>query len=223
MNDKTRDSPTSGLIKIEPTQSMNSNITEILRKLFKLLDKFLPQHPDLFDYLSAVMDKEFCPEDKVLYRPGDLVDKAYYVACGLVILYVKVRGKKLLVNIYRENEIVAIPAFHNGKASEFYLEAIAGTFLAYVTREQMIHVYATFDATNELSRKIMSRTESKIYKHLLDLTHKGIVVVERFYKRFPNLLLVGKLLTDAEVASYLNMTKGTLGFLRRKLLDDGAV
>lgn len=197
-------------------QSMN-NIEEVLRRLFKLLNRYFPQQEGLFEFLTSAMVKKFCPVDEVIHRPGDVINNAYYVGDGLLILYVKERRRKILINIYRKDDIVAIPGFHDQTPSEFYLEVISGTMLACISRKNMEQVYRTFAKANDLSRSILERTEAKIYKHQVELNRKGIVRVERFYKRFPELLNAGKILTDAEVASYLKMTKGTLSTLRRQL------
>ena len=201
------------------------NIEEILKQMCQMLDAVKPQEPGLYTHLQRIMRKQFEEFEKrsEIYDTGSKVDKAICVVKGHLLDSVfDKRGDKQVISMFNSMEIKAGPEFLKGsQPSSFYTEAVAGTFIVYITFEQMEEVYRLFPGTRELATLITSEFRIRESDHLVMLHQKGIEKVEQFYKKFPHIHPDANILTDAEIASLLLISEGALRDLRYKLINKG--
>lgn len=204
---------------------MINNIDEILKQMCLMLDAVKPQDPKLYTHLQKVMKDQYQEFDKrdEVYDIGSKVDKAICVVKGHLIDSVfDKRGDKQVISMFNVMEIKAGPEFLKGnQPSRFYTEAVAGTFIVYITFEQMEEVYRLFPGARELATLITSEFRIKESDHLVMLHQKGIEKVEQFYRQFPHIHPDANILTDAEIASLLLISEGALRDLRSKLIKKG--
>ena len=179
------------------------------------------QDPALGLHLQEVMRKQTFDHKKktTLTEIGDKVNKALFIDSGHIISSVfDKRGDKQTVFLFGENDIIAGPEFMKEMPSEFHVEAVAGTSGVYITFKQMEEVYGLFPGTRELASLITVEFRVREMQHLVSLHRKGVDRVEEFYLRLPHMLPPGKILTDAEVATFLMLSDGALRRLRRQLI-----
>nr|WP_068890377.1 cyclic nucleotide-binding domain-containing protein [Pedobacter panaciterrae] len=202
---------------------MNS-IDIILQRMFGIMNSIKAQNPKLYEHLGQVMKFQgtYYVGNTVLYNVGDPVDRAFFVSEGFVTRSSKSKqGLQQVLSIFEENEIKAGPDFMQQTPSEFLIEATSGTFVAYITHEQMKTVYSLFPEAHELASLIISqhnRKEARLRKLLL---LKGVNLVEAFYKRYPKLIEPGSVLIDEKIASYLKISISLLREHRSDLFATG--
>lgn len=199
------------------------DITLILKHMFEIMDAIKSQKPGLYVLLQELMKSQgmFYGEDTVLYDIGDAVDKAFFISEGFITRSSVVGKKKSVLSIFEKDEIKAGPDFMEQKPAEFLIEATAGTYVAYITYEQMKKVYGKFPEAHELASLIISthnRKEAQMRKMLL---LKGIDLVEAFYLRFTLMTEPGSVLKDARIASFLKISVSLLREYRSELFASG--
>ncbi|NRF37591.1 Crp/Fnr family transcriptional regulator [Pedobacter foliorum] len=198
---------------------MNS-IDIILQRMFGIMDSIKAQNPKLYEHLRQVMKYQgiYYPSGAILFHIGDRVDRAFFISEGFITRSSKNKqGTQQVLSIFEADEIKAGPDFMQQTPSEFLIEAISGTFLAYITHEQLKVVYSLFPEAHELASLIISqhnRKEARLRKLLLI---KGIDLVESFYKRYPKLIEPGSVLTDKKIASFLKISISLLREHRSEL------
>jgi CRP-like cAMP-binding protein len=200
------------------------NIEPILDRMFKALQSVKPQNAKLFEHLRTVMKRQgiYYPENTILYYLKDRVDKAMFISEGFITQSaLNKKGNVRILSIIEANEIKAGPDFMQQTPSEFVIEATAGTFVAYITHQQMQQVYKQFPETRELAALIISSHNRKELQLKKLFSVKGIDLVEAFYKRYPKMLFANKILSNEKIASFLNIGVSTLIEYKNKLLDSG--
>lgn len=200
-----------------------NDISIILKYLFEIMDAIKKQKPKLYELLLRLMRYQgtLYTKDTIIFKVGDEVDRAMFISEGFITCSSKIGKKKLLLNIFEANEIKATPDFMDQKKSEFLIEAIAGTFVAYITYAQMQIVYAKFPEAHELASLIISSHNRKEAKMRQMLLLKGIDLVEAFYLRFPKMTAPGSVLKDAVIASFLKISVSLLREQRAELFATG--
>lgn len=189
------------------------NIEPVLQKLFKIIENFKPQNPELYIHLTSVMKNQgiYYNETTPIYCVGETVDKLLFISEGFITRSaINSKGNPKILSILEENEIKAGPDFIDRTPSEFVIEATPGTFVAYLTNNQLQTIYQKFPETRELISLIISAHNRKELRLKKLFSVKGIDLVEAFYKRYPKMLKPHSGLTNDKIANYLNMGVSTL-------------
>ncbi|MEJ2880432.1 hypothetical protein [Pedobacter sp. GR22-6] len=188
------------------------NIENILKQLFKIMDRIKPQKPEFYEHLLQVMkyQGQYYAEDTVIYQIGEQVTRAMFISEGFITRSSQIRKKKVLLNIYEKNEIKAGPDFMFNNKSEFLIEATAGTYIAFITYEQLKEVYQRFPEAQELATLIVSIHNLKDARIRGMLQNKGRDLVYQFYKSYPDMTEPGAVLLDGMIASFLRISERTL-------------
>jgi CRP-like cAMP-binding protein len=196
---------------------------EVLNKLFKLLDSVRKQPSELYEHLSEIMVPQFYPNREILFKEGQVINKAIYLSDGYIMGYcINTDNEKQVVHLYGPNEIIAGVSFMEQIPSVYNLEVLPGSYLLTLTFEQMQEVYKLFPSTEELARLIVaSREKLQVEFHRL-LSEHATVRLTHFYRRFPELLARPKLIVrDPEIASYLGLVGRTVRNSRKRMKNCG--
>lgn len=192
---------------------------EVLNHLFKLLETVKPQPPELYERLAEIMQAEYLAYGGVLFAEGKVIDKAVYLSDGYVIGYCLNDDNEMqVVHFHGKGEIIAGVSFMEQIPSPYTLSALPGAYMLTLTFEEMEENYKLYPSTEELARLIISAREAhQVAFHRL-LREGGMARVKYFYGRFPELLpSPGKLVKDADIASYLGISEKTLRYYRKRL------
>ncbi|MGF7079742.1 Crp/Fnr family transcriptional regulator [Mucilaginibacter sp. UYCu711] len=196
----------------------------ILIWLLKVLEAYKPQKAAFYDFEERIIERKYCSKDIILCKQGDVTRKVYFLSSGTALTYTFTdQGEKQLLNIFQSNEIVVGESFTLQGPSEYFLMACANAYLLSVTHSEIKDIYRKFPEVEELSMMVISAKKSKEIKRIQMLNEFGIKLVRDFYKIYTELLEPGKVLRDADSASYLLISEGTLRSLRNRLLHDGSL
>nr|WP_294871243.1 cyclic nucleotide-binding domain-containing protein [uncultured Pedobacter sp.] len=193
---------------------------KVFARLIAMLTKVKPLHPLLEPYLWDNMVPLFCKKNTPLHEQDDVVDKAYFIGRGYILIYYIEDGKKHVLRICGADEIIAGKSFMSGTESRYYVSAVKDTYLLAVTARQMQVAYETIPETEELARLVLSSFEEKELKRDEMIRKGGEESVLHFYTTHPD-LLHGKVILLEDVASYLLMTTKTLRLVKKKLIEKG--
>jgi CRP-like cAMP-binding protein len=194
----------------------------VLEQLFKVVDSYLAQQPGYYQYLTDHLQPQFFARDTPLYEKGDVVKKAWFLSSGFGMAYFyHDSGDRQVIRLYTGGALIGGKSFIEQTSSEEYLMACRGSYWMSLTHAEVDEIYILFPDVQEQSRLIMARRELEEleYKKLLALN--GTERVKSFYIKYPDLLKPGKILRDADIASYLLLNKSRLRAIRSKLLSDG--
>ncbi|MFD2871930.1 Crp/Fnr family transcriptional regulator [Mucilaginibacter ximonensis] len=190
----------------------------ILDQLFKVLDGFKPQPQAYYDHLAEVLHPQYFPDDQVLFEQGDTVQHGYFLASGFAIsYYYNDQGEKQVIRIYQQNEIIKGKSFTQQSPSAEYLMICADSYVLSVSHQDMETIYERFPSVAELSRIVLAHREVRELEHKQLLAKETLLMVEAFYKAYPGLSDPGKVLVDADIASYLLISGRTLRASRAQL------
>jgi CRP-like cAMP-binding protein len=191
---------------------------QVLDRLFKALDKYKPQSPAYYKHLAEVIKPRYFARNEVLYEQGQVIDKAYFLSSGfLTANYYNHKGDKQLINIYSTDEIVSGKSFTSQHPSAYELMACKDTYVLYLTYKQVNVIYEQFPGTQEQAMFILAGRENKELSRNRMLNQYAGKKVADFYAAFPELSEPGKIMVDADIASYLMISESTLRAHRTKL------
>lgn len=199
---------------------MNKNT---FKKLIRLLEKIKkPLPPKLEPYLEKVMIAEICLETHDIHRLGDVIDKAYYISTGyMLIYYLDEDGNVHVVGIFSSNHIVAGNSFMNGVPSRYYMKIFKGTYVLEITNRQMKTGYETIPGMDELARLTIASFEDRELSRDETISKGSEEAVLQFYRQYPGLFPPGRMITDCYIASYLHMREDNLQRIRAVLTKKG--
>lgn len=194
--------------------------SEIINRLFKILCSYKQQPIELKDFLQSGMKGQYYPEREVLYREDSIVTDAIFVSSGFVACYgFDANGDRQVVSIYGKDSIIAGKSFTSGQPSSYEWTALAGAYLMKVGRSQMEEVYSRFPDSEELARLVMADVADRELERLRMLKRDAESVIYDFYKKdFGEFYPPGKLMVDADVASFLLLSESTLRNVRARLV-----
>jgi CRP-like cAMP-binding protein len=194
----------------------------VLEQLFKVVDSYLAQPAEYYQYLTEHLQPQFFAVDTPQYKKGDKVKKAWFLASGFGIAYVyHDSGDRQVVRIYTAGALIGGKSFIEQTPSEEYLMACKGSYWMSLTHAEVDEIYILFPDVIEQSRLIMARRELEEleYKKLLGLPNADRIV--NLYRQYPELLKPGKIIKDADLASYLLLGKSTFRRVRKQLQKNG--
>ena len=194
----------------------------IINKIFKLLCGFKPQPEALREHLRGVLTGKFYPHRKVLFKSGTVVKDLLFVSDGFVVCYgFNDLGDGQVVGIAARNSIVFGRSFTTQSPSIFEWVCLPGTYLLSMDSETLLDTYARFPGTEELARIVLADAVEKELLTRISLNRDAELVVESFYHRFREFKFSGRMLVDADIASYLMIAESTLRNVRAKLSREG--
>ncbi|HWW40737.1 hypothetical protein [Pedobacter sp.] len=208
--------PEKELMEIVP---MNPNtIAKLLEILKPIKNLGLP-----FDnYLKSVMVAKRCLGTHDIHEEGKIIKSAYYISSGFIIAYYYTKtGELRVVKIFGPGYIAAGNGFLNHKVSKYNLMILKGTLVLEITYDQMQNGYAEVPGMQELALL----TKEDLYDEDLQLAEMlsktGEERILEFYKRFPTLLKLPRLLQDKYIASLLHLSVPRLQHIRVDLFNRG--
>jgi hypothetical protein len=199
---------------------------DALKRLTAHLDSFREQRPLLYEHLSNVMEPKQVPESagEILFNAKKVIDKSYYVYGGFVIIMKEDANKgRQVLRIYKDDSIISSNSFEAREASGLYMYATPGTCLLGVSYDQMRVVYNDFPETHELAKLILGYWEKTELEMRVILNQEALPVVEWFYSTYNEFLTRKKLITDAELASFLLISESALKAARTSLIKAGKI
>jgi CRP-like cAMP-binding protein len=193
-------------------------------KLFKKLESLAPLNEKTRDFLYEHIAGEYYANDEVLFRPKDKSKDVFYLSSGTAVLYIyDTSGDKQVLEIYQTGDIIFNVSHILQHPSPCYLAACADSYLLKMTYENTLELNRRFPETEELSRNVVAGKEFKNLWRNKILIMPGIKKVEAFYKQYPELLPPGRVMRDADLASFLLLAEGSLRALRNRLLQSGDI
>lgn len=161
----------------------------------------------------------------LLLQPGKNVDTAWFLRKGLVKMYYYTKdGNCVLVHIWDEGSIVVLfRKFKMGKRNrKYYIEVMEDSELVGISSATMQLIYAQHPFAQELTDEILARKveRTELQTEILQMTDKK-GRYKRLKELFPEFLVDGEWrLTNAEIGSYINISKSLLTEARECYPDD---
>jgi CRP-like cAMP-binding protein len=204
------------LMEIVP---MNPNT---MAKLLEILKK-VRDLGELFDnYLKNVMVAKLCLGTHDLHKKGKITKSAYYISSGYIIAYYYTKtGELRVVKILGPGYIAAGQGFLNHKESKYNLMILKDTLVLEITYDQMQNGYAEVPGMQELAllTKEDLYDEDLLLAEMLSKTGEERII--DFYRKFPMLLKLPRLIQDKYIASLLHLSVPRLQHIRVDLFNRG--
>jgi CRP-like cAMP-binding protein len=207
----------SGKMKVVP---MNKNT---FKKLIRFLERIKnPLPPKLEPYLEGAMIAEICLETHDIHELGSVIDIAYYISYGyMLVYYLDEDGHVNVIGIFSSDQILAGKSFINGVPSRCYVKIFKGAYVLEITNQQMQMGYETIPGMDELARLTLASFEDLELSRDETISKGSEEAILQFYLEHPGLLPAGKIITDCYIASYLHMREDNLQRIRRILISKG--
>jgi CRP-like cAMP-binding protein len=168
------------------------------------------------------MKVKHCVNSELLFTAEKVITKSYYVSFGYIIVYtITEQGVKQVLRIYGKDSIVSSKSFDKQAPSGFYLWASPGAYLLSISYKDMLFVYQEFAETQELARLIWGDWNEREFARITQLNQEALPLVEQFYTQYEDFLKSKKLLSDADIASYLLISVSSLRSARTFLFEAG--
>jgi len=206
------------LMEIVP---MNPNT---MAKLLEILKKIKNLGEPFDDYLKNVMVAKLCLGTHDLHKKGKITKSAYYISSGYIIAYYYTKkGELRVVKILGPGYIAAGHGFLNNKESKYNLMILKDTLVLEITYDQMQNGYAEVPGMQELALL----TKEDLYDEDLQLVEMlsktGEERITDFYRKFPMLLKLPRLIQDQYIASLLHLSIYRFQHIRSALVKSGSL
>ncbi|MES2557057.1 MAG: Crp/Fnr family transcriptional regulator [Bacteroidota bacterium] len=154
------------------------------------------------------------PKNEFLVKEGVVDQQIYYIESGAVRVFLQTEFEELTIRFgYKDSFITSLSSFVNGTPSEFYIQAIRGTQLRAISKQQF---QAAIDADIRYLQLYNAILEGLVIQQLereVDLlTASPTERLQRVLKRSPQLF---QEIPSKYIASYLRMTPETLSRVRK--------
>lgn len=196
----------------------NKRSFDRLMVLLSKIDIKIPLPDALADYLWENMVVEpFCFSARTLEAEGTVPRNAYYVVCGLVMVYgFDENLERFVFRIYRENSIIALNCFMKQAKSAFTIVTCRGTLVWSISNQHMQHIYKSMPGMEQMALK--TALEYGAVKEQARASLLSLDIAERviqFYRRYYGLLPAKKSpIKDACIACFLSVTVPMLRKMR---------
>jgi CRP-like cAMP-binding protein len=198
---------------------MNDNT---LNRLLHILTKRKKLDENFGAYLQRVMVAKYCLETHDMWELGKVITSAYYISYGFILVYYyNANGKLCVWKLFKAGDIVAGNSFLNEEGCLYHMKIFKGTNILEITIDQMKTGYATVPGMLELTKRTVASFEKRDFYQFEALRRGGKACVLHLYKENPGLLPPGSLISDAFLASLLNMSEDNLQRLRAILISEG--
>ncbi|HLP54922.1 MAG TPA: Crp/Fnr family transcriptional regulator [Fluviicola sp.] len=154
------------------------------------------------------------PKNEFLVKEGVIDQQIYYIESGAVRVFLQTEFEELTIRFgYKDSFISSLASFVNGTPSEFYIQAIRGTQLRAISKQQF---QAAIDADIRYLKLYNAILEGLVIQQLereVDLlTASPVERLQRVLQRSPQLF---QEIPSKYIASYLRMTPETLSRVRK--------
>jgi len=185
---------------------------EVLNRQHYILDQFKVMPAAYYSYLDEIMQPKYFAESEVLFRQGEIIDKAYFLSSGFMLAnHYDENGDKHVINIFAQDEIISGKSFTEHTPSDYELVACKGAYVLYLTYDEVNTIYEKFPPTQEQAMIILADKEKKALDRSRMLNQVAEKKVADFYDRYPELKKQpGKIIIDADIASYLMISESSL-------------
>jgi CRP/FNR family transcriptional regulator, anaerobic regulatory protein len=187
-------------------------------KLLSYLSVWYPLNNELRAWLRQTLKLRQLRRKELLLRAGEVSDCICFVANGLLRAYhVPDTGEDTTVWFMKEGDIaISVKSFYEQTASAEYIEALEPTVLLYISYAELQEAYARFPDFNVLGRLITERYYILSEERLLCIRNKRAIERYRFLlHHHPDII---ERAPDKYIASYLDISKGTLCRLKHGVL-----
>ena len=189
--------------------------------LLRVLGTLAPTSSAYQDRLASQLQTEHLPAKHYLIRAGEICRRLYFIKCGLIRSYhIDELGNQCTNWFLGAGDLaIAITSFYDQRPSAEYLEVLIETEVQSITWEQLNALYADFEEANLIGRLITQKyfvKSSELYmkRHTPSITARYINLIQQY----PD---IEQLTTQANIASYLGITRETLNRLKREQLKQG--
>ncbi|WP_316834429.1 Crp/Fnr family transcriptional regulator [Pedobacter nutrimenti] len=182
---------------------------EELEGLFTFLAEFLEMpYREFKPHVSKQLAGCSCEKQEVIHWAGEVSRKCWYVAKGMVMIYVNGVDGKVVLGFFKAGEIAILPdSFKNGTVSVTGLIAVAETELLEISTRQMQLIYKLFPESRDLEGRIISYATSNLVLRgeLLEMDVRSRV--KRFHEIYPETMGKNRSvkLLDKDKANFLNI------------------
>ncbi|MHB8205894.1 Crp/Fnr family transcriptional regulator [Mucilaginibacter sp.] len=164
------------------------------------------------------MKPRYFAKDEILHEQGQVIDKAYFLSSGFMIAsYYNDKGDKQIISIYSNDEVISGKSFTGQTPGDYELRVCKDTYVLYLTYNEVKVIYERFPDTQEQAMVILASREKKELVRNRMLNQDAEKKVADFYATFPGLSEPGKIIIDADIASYLLISESSLRAHRAKL------
>ena len=188
----------------------------LLFPLLQLLNQIKPLSKEINDALIESFHDEKIKKGEILLHEGDVCDKLWFLAEGLLRSYHNIGNKEVTSRIMFRNHIVISPgSFFTQTAATESIQALANSTIVTLTYADLQAIYLKFPEFNYHTRII---TEQYFYKQEQRLymlrKHEAAAKYNYFLENYSDYL---KAIPQKYIASFLNIAPETLSRTRSKL------
>lgn len=169
---------------------------------------------------------------QIMLRPGDMIEKVYYLNEGSVIEYaISPAGNTIIVNVFKPGTFFPMSSVLNEKPSEFFFEAGAAVSLKVAPAEHASEMLADNpDVTLDLLRRVYNGTDGILRRmtHLMGGSALSRLIFEllnagyRFGQSNPNGSTFINL-SENDIAMRAGLSRETVNRMMRQLKNSGNV
>jgi len=190
--------------------------TALLSPLLQLLNEIKPLSKEINDVLTDSFHDENIKKGTILLQEGDVCDKLWFLADGLLRSYHNIGNKEVTSRIMFRNHIVISPgSFFTQTPATESIQALVDSTVVTLTFADLQAIYLKFPEFNYHTRLI---TEQYFYKQEQRLymlrKHDASAKYNYFLENYADYL---KAIPQKYIASFLNIAPETLSRTRSKL------
>jgi CRP-like cAMP-binding protein len=179
-----------------------------MEQLFLMLQSIFPMSDALVDYLKKTLVLIELEPKEFLLKKGQISDRIYFVAKGIVRGYHEDEQKKQTTLWFMDegNVIVAVESFFGRTPSTEAVQALEYCELYGITYDQLYYAYRTFIEFNYHGRELT--TKYYVWSAQRNKMLQRMRAAERyeFTKQMQPGILMRDSVTDAYLCSYLGIT-----------------
>jgi CRP/FNR family transcriptional regulator, anaerobic regulatory protein len=154
------------------------------------------------------------PKNEFLVKEGVVDQQIYYIESGAVRVFLQTEFEELTIRFgYKDSFITSLSSFVNATPSEFYIQAIRGTQVRAISKQQFQSAIDTDTRFLKLYNAILEGLVIQQLEREVDLlTASPTERLQRVLQRSPQLF---QEIPSKYIASYLRMTPETLSRVRK--------
>jgi len=191
------------------------NIEILLSPLLKILNEIEPISLELKDALIKSFKIQKTSKKTVLLNEGDVCDKLWFLADGLLRSYHEIDDKEITSRIMFTNHIVISPgSFFKQKPAIESIEALADSVVAIISFENLQIIYKKFPHFNYHTRIIIEDYFYKQEQRLYMLRKKDALAKYKYFQE--NYSSYTDVIPQKYIASFLNIARETFVRMRKK-------
>jgi CRP-like cAMP-binding protein len=184
--------------------------------LYEYHTRYVSLEKEAFQEIFSHYELLKLPKKYFLLKEGEVEDKLYFIAKGMVRKYF-LKGKEEINMLFaREGQTInSIYSYFTRTPSQYFVQTLEPVICMYMTFDKMQYLLKTFPQMQEIGRLMM--TDYYLQKDKLELTRLRLSTRERFLKfvaERPDLL---QRLPQRHLASYLQIKPETFSRMKHLL------